>query len=124
MTPKATSPPKSPTPEPTPATAAPSTPTPKHLKSGSNGSSSTISNPDDADFSTNRISFSSGRVFRPDPTKEEIENKTPEELRAQYPPDDARAMSPRRSSAETDQMHQNARISIQRYVLRRPEYSM
>jgi len=121
MTPNAISPPESPNPEPTPASAEPTTPNPKHLKSVSNGSSSTISNPDDSDFSTNRISFSSGRVFRPDPTKEEIENKTPDELRAQYPSDDARAMSPRRSSAETDQMHQNARISIQRYVFLQQE---
>ena len=105
-----------PTPETTPAVAEPAPPNTKHLKSDSDGSS-TISVHDDTVTPKKRISYSSGRVFRPDPTEEEIENKTPEELRAQYPPDDARVMSPRRSSAETDEMHKNARIAIQRYVL-------
>ena len=100
----------------TPAVFEPITTSPKHLDTISN-SSSTASIFEDTGFPTQRISFSSGRTFRPDPTKEEIESKTPEELRAQYPPDDARAMSPRRSSAETDELHRNARIAIQRYFL-------
>ena len=101
-----------------PAFFEPVTANPKHLDSISD-SSSTASVSEDNGFPTQRISFSSGRTFRPDPTKEEIESKTPEELRAQYPPDDARAMSPRRSSAETDELHRNARIAIQRYLLAR-----
>lgn len=33
-----------------------------------------------------------------------------------YPPDDARAMSPRRSSSETEKLGNDARLSVQEYV--------
>ena len=35
----------------------------------------------------------------------------------EYPPDDARAMSPRRNSAETEKLSEAARASVQEYVL-------
>lgn len=93
--------------EPTPAVASPS-PNLKRSKADSNTSSIASSQEDDSPSIQNPSIT---------PSNQEQEHHLSEaELRAQYPPDDARAMSPRRSSAETNQMVINARKAIDAYV--------
>ena len=88
--------------EPTSA-VAPSSPNPKqHVKTDSNSSSIESSQDDNSP------------VIKDPPAETPIKQEEPteEELRAMYPPDDARAMSPRRSSAETDQMLNRAQMAL------------
>ena len=92
--------------EPVPAVADPATPNPKRSKAESNSSSITS----DQDLKPATIDHADSIDH-----KQEKE-LTDAELRAQYPPDDARAMSPRRSSAETDQLMTNAKIAIHKYA--------
>ncbi|KAL8831887.1 MAG: hypothetical protein Q9191_000600 [Dirinaria sp. TL-2023a] len=92
--------------EPVPAVADPVTPNPKRSKADSNGSSVTS----DQDLKPATIEHANSIDH-----KQEKE-LTDAELRAQYPPDDARAMSPRRSSAETDQLMKNAKTAIHKHA--------
>ena len=92
--------------EPVPAVADPATPNLKCSKAESN-SSSIISDQD----------LKPATIHHADLSEQKEEKQlTDAELRAQYPPDDARAMSPRRSSAETDQLMNNAKIAIHKYA--------
>lgn len=92
--------------QPVPALAEPATPSPKRAKAESNGSSI--------------LSDQGGKsatIHHADSNDHKEEKQlTDAELRAQYPPDDARAMSPRRSSAETDQLMNNAKIAIHKHA--------
>ena len=92
--------------EPFPAVADPATPNAKHSKADSNGSS-IASDQDDKPAIIHHTDSSDHKQER---------ELTEDELRAQYPPDDARAMSPRRSSAETDRLMNNARMAIHKYA--------
>lgn len=86
---------------------APSAPTPNRAKADSNTSSIASFHENNSPTDNNPTSLS----------QEEQHERSELELRAQYPPGDARAMSPRRSSAETDQMLNNAQIAIHRYLV-------
>ena len=93
-------------------TDAINTPTPSSSQSTSGTSTDTDENPDKSKLSrpqlTSRKSSGTNIIPREAPTE-----APPQE----FPPDDARAMSPRRSTEETDKMLTSARQSIERRVI-------
>ncbi|KAL8915800.1 MAG: hypothetical protein Q9172_006650 [Xanthocarpia lactea] len=78
-------------------------------------SQSTSSASTDTDETPNRAKLSRPTIMSRKSSTNVIPREAPTEAPPQeFPPDDARAMSPRRSSEETDKMLVSARLSIER----------